>query len=48
MGGAGVARVDTLDMDNLADDCDTVGVTEVVTIGDTGYLEWGSHELLEI
>ena len=37
MGGAGFAVADT---DDLAGDCDTVDVTEVVTIiGDTGYLK---------
>ena len=39
MGGAGFAVVDTLDNDDLTGDCDTVDVTEVVTIGDTGYLQ---------
>ena len=39
MGGASLAVVDTLDTDDLTGDCDTVGVTEVVTVGDTEYLE---------
>ena len=39
MGGAGFAVVDTLDNDDLTGDCDTVDATEVVTIGDTGYLQ---------
>ena len=30
--------VDTVADDDLAVGCDTVGVTEAVTIGDTGYL----------
>ena len=40
MGGAGFTAVDTLGTDDLAGGCDTVGVTEVVTTGDTGYLQW--------
>ena len=40
VGGAGLAAVNTLDADGLAGSWDTVGVTVVVIIGDTGYLQW--------
>ena len=40
VGGAGLAAVGTLDTDDLAGGCDTVGFTVAVTIGDTGYLQW--------
>ena len=39
MGGVGLAVVDTLGTDDLTGGCDTVDVTVVVTIGDTGYLQ---------